>query len=139
MFKTVLVPVDVSIPGETQKVLAAAKALSAPWGAELHVVTVVPDMGMAIVGSYFDKGFEHASHDKAEQELAAAVAEAGIEAKTHVMAGTAYDRVIVLAGKLGADLIIISAHSPELKDYLLGSNAARIVRHSQRSVLVLRD
>ena len=39
---------------------------------------------------------------------------------------------------IGAELILIGAHSPELKDYLLGSNAARIVRHSPKSVLVLR-
>ncbi|MCI2399651.1 universal stress protein [Aliiroseovarius subalbicans] len=139
MFKTVLIPVDVTIPEETQKILATAKGLSACWGSELHVATIVPDVGMAIVGSHFDKGFEEENRHRAHDELDAALAEAGIKAETHVMSGTVYDRVIALANKLDADLIVFGASRPELKDYLLGSNAARLVRHSNRSVLVLRD
>ncbi len=33
----------------------------------------------------------------------------------------------------------IGSHRPELKDYLLGPNAARVVRHANCSVLVVRD
>lgn len=138
MFKTVLVSVDVSQPEETRKILAAAKTLSEGWECDLHVVTVVPDVGMAIVGTYLDSRFEEQSHDAAEIELKNAITETGIDARAHVASGTVYDRVIQLANTIGADLILISAHSPELKDYLLGSNAARIVRHSKKSVLVLR-
>lgn len=140
MFKKVLVPVDVALPEEARKILAAAKVLTAPWGCELHVMTVVPDVGMAIVGSYFDKGQEDESLAAAKAELHAAVDDTGIKpTKLYIKGGTVYDRVISTAKKIEADLILISAHSPELKDYLLGSNAARIVRHSKRSVLVLRD
>ena len=140
MFKRVLVPVDVSLPAEARKILTAAKDLAAPWGSELHVMTVVPDVGMPIVGSYFEEGQEDESLAAAKAELKAAVADSGITpTKLYLHAGTVYDRVIKLAKKIDADLILISAHSPVLKDYLLGSNAARIVRHSKRSVLVLRD
>jgi len=139
MFKTVLVPVDVTIPEETQKILAAAKQLTTGWGSTLHVATIVPDFGMAIVGSHFDKGFEDDTQKRALEELTAAMDKAGVEAKTHVLSGTVYDRVIALATQLDADLILFGASRPELKDYLLGSNAARLVRHSNRSVLVLRD
>lgn len=140
MFKSVLVPVDLTTPEETQKLLGKAKALNAPWGAKMHVVTVVPDVGMAIVGSYFDKDFESATNSAASTELAAAVKASGIEdASTYVLSGTIYDQVIALAGKLDVELILIGAHGPQMKDYLLGSNAARLVRHSKRSVLVIRD
>lgn len=140
MFKTVLVPIDVSLPDEARKILTAAKEITAAWKSELHVVTVVPDVGMPIVGSYFEEDQEDESLADAKAELLAAVADTGIKpAKLYLQAGTVYDRVIKLAKKLDVDLILISAHSPELKDYLLGSNAARIVRHSKRSVLVLRD
>ncbi|MEP3300223.1 MAG: universal stress protein, partial [Pseudoruegeria sp.] len=37
-----------------------------------------------------------------------------------------------------ADLIVIGAHRPDFKDYLLGPNAARVVRHSECSVYVVR-
>ncbi len=139
MFKKVLVPVDVSLPDEARKILSAAKSLSAPWDCELHVMTVLPDIGMPIVGSFFDENFEDEAIAAAREELHAAVDETGIQpAKLYLHAGTVYDRVIKLSRKIDADLIMISANSPELKDYLLGSNAARIVRHSKSSVLVLR-
>ena len=42
------------------------------------------------------------------------------------------------AAEIGADCIIVGAHDPGLRDYLLGSTAARVVRHATCSVLVLR-
>ena len=139
MFKTVLVPIDISLPEEARKILTAARDLTRPWECELHVMTVVPDQGMPIVASYFDEHQEDDSLAAAKAELHAAVDDVGITpTKLYLQAGTVYDRIIRLAKKIDADLILISAHSPELKDYLLGSNAARVVRHSQRSVLVLR-
>lgn len=139
MFKSVLVPVDLTASEQTQALLAKAQALSAPWGAKMHVATVVPDVGMAIVGSYFDKDFESATSSAASTELAAVIEASGMQATPHVLSGTIYDQVISLAGKLDVELILIGAHGPQMKDYLLGSNAARLVRHSKRSVLVIRD
>ena len=49
-----------------------------------------------------------------------------------------YDEVIATAKSLGAELIIVGSHKPDVSDYLLGSNAARIVRHADCSVLVVR-
>jgi nucleotide-binding universal stress UspA family protein len=37
-----------------------------------------------------------------------------------------------------ADLIVVGSHRPAMKDYLLGTNAARVVRHAHCSVLVVR-
>lgn len=139
MFKSVLVPVDVTVPSETRRILDAAKELVAPWGAALHVVTVVPDMGTALVGAQFSPKFGEESRAKARQELQGAAEAAGVTGELHVLSGTVYDKVIALADELDVDLILLGAHRPELKEYLLGSNAARMVRHSKRSVLVLRE
>jgi len=138
MFKKILVPVEVAVKEDTRKLLQATKTLSEGWACERHVVTVTPNVGMAIVGSYFDEDFEAQGRNAAAEQLASAVAEVGLDATQHVLSGTVYDRVIELASTLDADLIVIGAHQPELRDYLLGSNAARVVRHSNRSVLVLR-
>ena len=138
MFKKVLIPVDVTVKEDAQKLLKAAKSLTAGWACEIHVATVVPTVSMPIVGSYFDKDFEAKSSAAAAQELASTVSGADIDAYEHVLAGTVYDAVIDKASKLGVDLILIGAHQPDLRDYLLGSNAARVVRHSKSSVLVLR-
>jgi nucleotide-binding universal stress UspA family protein len=40
---------------------------------------------------------------------------------------------------MNADLIVLAAHRPELKDYLLGPNASRVVRHAKCSVYVIRE
>jgi len=139
MFKKVLIPVDVSVSEETQRLLQAAKSLTESWGCDCHVVTVIPSLGMPIVGFNFDPNFESERQTTVQNELSSAVATSGIAATEHVLSGTVYDNVIALASKINADLIILGAHQPELRDYLLGSNAARVVRHSKQSVLVLRD
>ncbi len=40
--------------------------------------------------------------------------------------------------KLPADMVIIASHRPDITTYLLGSNAAAVVRHAECSVLVVR-
>ena len=52
--------------------------------------------------------------------------------------GHAYNTILDEAEKSGADLIIIASHRPGLQDYLLGSTAAKVVRHANCSVLVVR-
>jgi nucleotide-binding universal stress UspA family protein len=36
------------------------------------------------------------------------------------------------------DLVVVGSHRPTMKDYLLGTNAARVIRHARCSVLVPR-
>jgi len=52
--------------------------------------------------------------------------------------GNAYDEILRVAEADGASLIVIGAHKPDFRDYLLGPNAARVVRHSKCSVFVVR-
>jgi nucleotide-binding universal stress UspA family protein len=46
--------------------------------------------------------------------------------------------VIDEAKESAVDLIVVTSHRPQMSTYLLGSNAAKIVRHATCSVLVLR-
>lgn len=139
MFQSILVPVDLTVETDTAKLLARAKSLQDTWASRVHVVSVLPDAGYAIVSAQLDAGAEQDARARAKGELQVAVRDAGLDADLHVTTGTIYDRVIHLAEDLKVDLILIGAHRPELKDYLLGSNAARLVRHSNKSVLVVRD
>ena len=52
--------------------------------------------------------------------------------------GRVYDQIITAANKLGVDAIVMASHTPELSDYLLGPNSARVVRHAKQSVFVVR-
>ncbi len=49
-----------------------------------------------------------------------------------------YREIMAFADETGCDLIVMTSHRPELSDYLLSPNAARVVRHARQSVLVVR-
>ena len=46
--------------------------------------------------------------------------------------------ILDTAKRIGANLIVVQSHRPELTDYLLGPNAAHVVRHADCSVMVVR-
>ena len=56
----------------------------------------------------------------------------------HVAEGAPKDKILEIAKKLPADMVIIASHRPDITTYLLGSNAAAVVRHAECSVLVVR-
>ena len=60
------------------------------------------------------------------------------DAKAVVLTGHPGRTITDYADKIGADCIIVGSHKPELADFLLGSTAARTVRHAHCTVHVLR-
>ena len=58
---------------------------------------------------------------------------------TRSLLGSVYDQVLAEATEFNADLIVVGSHRPSMSTYLIGSNAARIVRHAKCSVLVVRQ
>lgn len=141
MFKSILVPIDVGHKSSWETPLPIAAELAKANGAELHLVNIVPPYGMAIVGSFFPDDYENKALDNSKQALVDIVNQTdlkGIEPKLHVAHGTIYEEILAAANQLGVDLIVMMAHRPELKDYLIGPNAARVARHADQSVMVLR-
>lgn len=142
MFKAILLPVDLNAAESALKPLRLALELARAEQSILHVITVVPDYGMSIVGTYFDEDFERKTLAEATEKLGAWVTDnvpKEVKVEAHVAHGRIYDEILKAAGKLGCDAIVLGAHRPELSDYLLGPNAARVVRHARQSVLVVRD
>lgn len=143
MTKKILCAVDISQKNDTE-VLQTADKLARLDGASMDVVTVVPNFGMALVGSYFDDNFQKQAVSEAKQALKDRVVkvlgeERNSEIRHIVAAGSIYEEILQLAEQVGADLIVIGAHKPDLREYLLGPNAARVVRHSNCSVYVVRE
>lgn len=143
MTKNVLCAVDINRPDEEARVLEAAKRMADLDGAQLDVITVVPDFGASLVGAYFQEHHVQTAKDGAAELLSAFVAKTlgnkANEATRHIVAvGSVYEEVLKTASLSNADLIVIGAHRPDFKDYLLGPNAARVVRHSDCSVYVVR-
>ena len=109
--------------------------------ATLHVLNVIPDSGMAIVGAMLGPDHSKKIADQAKSELETWARDAippDIDARLHISHGTIYDQIIKVADQLGADAIFVGAHRPELQDYLIGPNSARVARHARQSVFVIR-
>lgn len=141
MYENILVPIDLDDDTSWQKSLPQAIELAEADGAKLSVLTVVPDFGMAVVGSFFPENFEkqiQAEAKTALTRLVGNVVPAGVKVETLIARGSVYQEIMAVADRIGADLIVMTAHRPELKDYLLGPNAARVVRHAGQSVLIVR-
>ncbi|MCI5038546.1 MAG: universal stress protein [Cognatishimia activa] len=143
MSRPVLCAVDISNTGKDDAVLKEAKRLADLDGAQLDVVTVIPDFGKSLVAGFFDQSH----HDDAvasaktalkEQITASLGADADAAVRHVVATGTAYEEILRVAKETGCGLIVIGAHKPDFADYLLGPNAARVVRHSTCSVHVVR-
>ncbi|MCK8464976.1 universal stress protein [Aliiroseovarius sp. S1339] len=143
MSKTILCAVDINRPDTEKDVLTTAAKLAEMDDAQLDVITVVPDFGMTVVGAYFqDHQIETAKSKAGEllKEMTKSALGADMDAKVrHIVAmGTVYEELLRIADLNKSDLIVIGASRPDFKDYLLGPNAARVVRHSECSVYVVR-
>ena len=142
MFKSILLPVDLSDSTAGQKAQETAIKLAEENNAELHVITVVPDFGMSIVGVYFEDGFLDKAIEeggKKLQEYVASHISTSAKVTSHIAQGTIYDEILRVAEKYNCDLIVMASHRPALQDYLLGPNAARVMRHAKQSVFIVRD
>jgi nucleotide-binding universal stress UspA family protein len=142
MFKDILLPIDLGDVESSRKAVSTAIEMSRTEGARLYLMCVVPGFGMSMVSQFFPEGFEEKSLAEAARQLDDFIAKnipSEIESQAIIANGTAYEEILRTAGEIGCDVIVMASHRPELKDYLLGPNAARVVRHAKCSVLVVRD
>ncbi|MDJ0949399.1 MAG: universal stress protein [Alphaproteobacteria bacterium] len=141
MYKDILLAIDLGEASSWKKALPTAVEYCKAFGSTLHLSTIVPDFGMAIVGSFFPEDFEEKALEKAKTELHAFAKKHvpdGVSVQHVVGQGTVYEEILRIAEDINCDLIVMASHRPELQDYLLGPNAARVVRHANTSVLVVR-
>lgn len=141
MYKDILLPVDLGDESSWNKALPKAVEMCRAGGGNLHVLTVLPDFGMTVVGQYFPDGYEKDVADNMMKALKAFVADKvpeGVSVRHIVGEGTVYEVILRMAREIGADLIVTAAGRPDLKEYLLGPNAARVARHAAASVLIVR-
>ena len=141
MFTSFLLPVDLNSEASWRKALPAAVKLAQDNGAMLHLLTVVPEFGLPMVAAYFPPDYEARMIETARDALERFCAEhipAALKAQAHVAHGTIYREILDHADRIGADVIVMASHRPEMSDYLLGPNAARVARHARQSVFIVR-
>lgn len=135
MYKNILVPVSFEADRNAQGAMEVAKALRAE-GATitcLHVMEQLPKYAT----EYLPAG--HLETAKADVVTSLQSLVDGIDnASTVVVDGHSSRTILAHADNNDVDLIIIASHQPGMQDYLLGSTAAKVVRHAKCAVHVLR-
>ncbi len=141
MFNTILIPVDLAHDSSWRKALPVAIGLARSPGTQLYVMTVV-DLNTNITAIRLPENFNREYREKTEHRLQEVVEQhvpSDIPVQYIIRDGRVYQEILAVAHEIKADLIVMASHNPALKDYLLGTNSARVVRHANCSVLVVRD
>jgi len=142
MYNKILMPVDLNEESSWKKALPTAVTLCRTFGASLHVVTVLPDYRMPLVGSYFPKDFAKKAHEAITEAQHTFIREhvpEDIQTQTVIVDGSPWEAIIKAAKKLEVDLIIMASHTKrKFADYVLGPNAEHVVHHSKMSVMIVR-
>ena len=136
MYKTILIPIDMAhvVEGKANIDLATQHAAAGASIILLNVVEEIPNWAaVELPAGLIDKSV-HSS----QSELDAIAAATGLKMEVEVRTGHSYKTILEVAEEKNTDLIIIASHRPGLQDYFLGSTAAKVVRHANCSVLVVR-
>lgn len=150
MANVVLIPIDLQHRSSWTKALPSAVEQAKILNAKLTIMTVVPHITSGLDWRYAIRGEEHGSIDfdikeltaqaeKRLQELADEFVPKALQGGVIARHGTVYEEIVDTAEELEAELIVMAAHRPSLKDYLLGPNTARVARHAHCSVQIVRD
>ncbi len=140
MFRTILVPVDLEHLEHSKELLRVAAQFASQEKADVHLLNVIYGPP-AVVSQYLPADYEKkASADtKAKLERVAGAVEFGAgKVVCAVRHGNSYPEILDYSEEIKADLIVMASHRPGVADYLLGSTAARVVRHAACSVFVVR-
>lgn len=136
----ILVALDAS--PRAADVLAAAVELAQRSGAKLRLLRAVglppelPPNAWALPQSQIVETFLATAKADLER-LAAAVPPELLDGAT-AQVGVPWDAICSYAREHDVDLVVIGAHGYGLIDRILGTTAAKVVNHADRSVLVVR-
>ena len=136
MYKTILAPIDMAHIDKGKAVIdiAAAQVDKDSHIILLNVVEEIP--GWAAVE--LPSGILEKSLLASRERLETIVSSSGRDMEVVVRMGHSHKTILDVAEEKEVDLIIIGSHQPGMQDYILGSTAAKVVRHAKCSVLVVR-
>lgn len=144
MYSSILVPIDISESDLTHQVIPYVQAHAVINIAKVHFLTVIPShpyyssLGLAYAAALPKMKELHQEALAKLDEMVKLFKIPHEKIQTHVVEGSPKDEILKLADVIKADLIIIASHRPDISTYLLGSNAAAVVRHAKCPVLVVR-
>jgi len=135
MYDHVLVPIAYHEGRDAEAAIEIARAIAAPEAriTLIHVMDEIPSYAI----TYLPEGFRSESRKAIEADLQSR-AEGLDTVATAVIEGHPGRAITDFAAKHNVDCIVIASHRPGVQDLFLGSTAARVVRHANCAVHVLR-
>ncbi|STU83419.1 Universal stress protein F [Klebsiella pneumoniae subsp. ozaenae] len=136
MSRMILVPIDISDKEFTERIISHVESEARIDDAEVHFLTVIPSLpyyaslGMAYTAELPGMDELREGSETQLKEIAKQFSIPEDRMHFHVAEGSPKDKILALAKSLPADLVIIASHRPDITTYLLGSNAAAVVRHA---------
>ena len=139
----ILLPVDGSIHSQNAIRFVAQREALAGGSAEIELLNVqylVPDLITNMMGLEAIQAFYQAEGQKVFAGLRSTIKESGIDAKEKIISGDFGPAIAEEAERMNADLIIMGTRgcSP-VSGFLLGSVSSKVLAHSKRPLLLVRD
>jgi universal stress protein F len=141
MQKPILAALDETV--RSKEVLAAAVALARTFKTSLVLCRVIPlpSVQLSADGLPIAVDLQTMLEQKAKAELAeqAKDVSADVTVKLVTILDVPWQGICEVAQKEDVGLIVIGSHGYRALDVILGTTAAKVVNHADRSVLVVRD
>jgi nucleotide-binding universal stress UspA family protein len=142
MYKNILAAIDLDEEASCRRPLLSAVELARSFGSRLYVLTVVRDIEAILQAKAATLGYD-AIVAYLETRIGALIRQVNasdLEPDILVRHGASiYAEILGVAEEASVDLVVVGSHRPAMKDYLLGTNTSRVVRHARCSVLVARE
>ncbi|MDX2319096.1 MAG: universal stress protein [Moritella sp.] len=138
--KHILMPIDLAFNNLVEREVSMALKLLADDGIidMLFVDDTASHRRMALTAVSDRLAEKHKTTELAVQAMLDAVIPKRHRGRCIIRSGTVFDEVVAQAKQSNADAIVMASAKPKFRSYLLGSNAAKIVRHAPCSVFVVR-
>ena len=141
MYKSILVPIDLSDAELAKPAIASALMMAQDTDGTVRLINVLPTTPV-MLAEYVPADFETQQRAAAEEAIAIVAKETGLPAErisTIVRQGPVHREILDEAQAMQADLIVMSSHRTGMRTYFLGSHAGHVVRYAACSVLVVRQ
>lgn len=141
MYTNILLPVDMEHTDESARALKIAVAEAQRSKAKLTIMTVAPGFGSALVASYFEEGAVKEALKEVARQLKQYIDDNipdDVEIEAVVAEGNPAEKILQQGKVSKIDLIVLASHNSQIENLLLGSCAAKVVRHSHCTVTVVK-
>ncbi len=140
MYQKILVSIDLTREDNAEKLCNVANGLAAKSESVVRLVTVLPDYGMALVGSYFPADALEKQKQKTITALLEMAKHVSGGASVKVRSGKRAREILNEAQNWQADLIVIGARKKKALggDRFSGACSSSVTSRAHCSVLVVR-